>query len=316
MGQQPGNARVEAVRRFNRYYTRQIGLLQEGLLDGPFSLTEVRVLYELAQRTDASAADLGRELGLDAGYLSRLLRGFQRRRLVATQSSPHDARRRVLRLTVAGGRAFAALDARASTHAAALLAPLSDPAQRRLADAMLMIERLLGGGSPQARRTILLRDPQAGDFGWVVHRHGVLYAREYGWDRRFEALVSRVVADFAAGHDSARERCWMAELDGEVVGSVFLARDSDAVARLRLLLVEPAARGLGIGRQLIHQCIGFARHAGYTKLILWTNSVLHSARHLYESAGFHLVAEEPHDHFGRNLIGETWELALNAQDSA
>lgn len=302
--------RVEAVRGFNRFYTRQIGVLREGLLGSPFSLTEVRVLYELAHRDQPTATDLGRALGLDAGYLSRILRGFQRRGLIEKARSHADGRETLLSLTRKGRRTFAPLDARSSAEIGGLLRRLSPPGQARLVEAMRTIEGLLGGAERQHQTPFLLRPHQPGDMGWVVHRHGVLYAQEYGWDERFEALVAEIVATFIRNFDPKRERCWIAERDGEIVGSVFLVKQSKMVAKLRLLLVEPAARGLGLGSRLVSECERFARQAGYRKIVLWTNSVLRAARHIYEEAGYRLVHEERHHSFGHDLIGETWELFL------
>ncbi len=308
--------RVAAVRRFNRFYTRQIGVLQEGLLGSPFSLTEVRVLYELAHRDEPTATDLARALGLDAGYLSRILRGFQRRGLVEKTPSPADGRQTLLSLTKKGERTFAPLDARSSAEIGALLRGLSPDRQRRLMEAMRTIEHLLGGAEPEHQTPFLLRPHQPGDMGWVVHRHGVLYAQEYGWDERFEALVAEIAATFIRNFDPKRERCWIAERDGEIVGSVFLVKQSKAVARLRLLLVEPKARGLGLGRRLVSECERFARQAGYRKIVLWTNSVLRAARRVYEEAGYRLVHEERHHSFGHDLIGESWELDLRPAPEA
>jgi DNA-binding MarR family transcriptional regulator/N-acetylglutamate synthase-like GNAT family acetyltransferase len=301
--------RVRAVRRFNRFYTGRIGVLQEGYLASPFGLAEVRVLYELAHRDAATAGELARELGLDPGYLSRILRGFVRRGLVAKEVSRADGRRRLLRLTPAGRDAFAPLQERSRAEIRALLGRLPAPDQERVVAAMATVEGLLDV-RPEPPVPYLLRPPRPGDMGWVVGRHGVLYADEYGWDERFEGLVAGIVAAFVAGQDPKRERCWIAERDGEPVGSVFLVAESEAVAKLRLLLVEPRARGLGIGGRLVEECVRFARAAGYRTLTLWTNDVLHAARHLYERAGFRLVASEPHHSFGHDLVGETWELAL------
>jgi DNA-binding MarR family transcriptional regulator/N-acetylglutamate synthase-like GNAT family acetyltransferase len=303
------SAPVSAIRRFNRFYTKQIGVLREGHLDSPFSLTEVRVLYELAHRDGRTSAELARELGLDAGYLSRILRSFEKRELVEKTKSESDARQAHLRLTDAGRGAFAGLDARAEDEIAALVQRVSPDDWRRLTDAMRTIERVLAP-KPEARRSYLIRTHHPGDIGWVVYRHGVLYAREYGWDERFEALVAQIVAEFVHNFDPRRERCWIAEQDGERVGSVFLVRKSDTVAKLRLLLVEPKARGLGIGHRLVDECIRFARQAQYQRMTLWTNSILHAARRIYEAAGFQLVSEEPHAMFGENLIGQTWEVDL------
>ncbi len=299
--------RVSAVRRFNRYYTRVIGALQEGLLQSRFTLAEARVLYELAQRDDLTATDLGRELELDPGYLSRILQRFERDGLIAREPSRTDRRRCLLSLTEAGRDAFAPLDARSREEIATLLAGLPDPAQTSLVTAMNRIETLLGGPRPAPW---LLRQHRPGDIGWVVARHGALYAEEYGFDARFEALVARVAGEFLAQHDPIRERCWIAEHDGVNVGSVFLVRKSDEEAKLRLLLAEPAARGLGIGRRLVAECIGFAGATGYSRVTLWTNEALAAARAIYQQAGFHLVASAPHRDFGPPMVGEDWELAL------
>ena len=300
---------VDAVRRFNRFYTRQIGVLEEGLLSSPFSLPEARVLYELAHRDQPTATELCKELRLDAGYLSRILRGFARRGLLTRRPSHSDARRSLLALTPDGRSAFVLLDQAARDQIGAMLEPLSDSGRGRLLQAMRTIETLLGA-APEPGAPYLLRTHQPGDLGWIVHRHGVLYAEEYGFDEQFEALVAEIVAQFARHHDPRRERCWIAERDGAPVGSVMLVRQSEEVAKLRLLLVEPAARGLGIGARLVQECERFARRAGYRTITLWTNSVLHAARRIYEHAGYRLVREEAHHSFGRDLIGETWELTL------
>jgi DNA-binding MarR family transcriptional regulator/N-acetylglutamate synthase-like GNAT family acetyltransferase len=301
--------RVAAVRRFNRFYTRRIGVLNGGLLDSPFSLSEVRVMFELAHQPNLTATALREMLGLDAGYLSRLLRGLEERGLVERTSSAADGRVSHLNLTARGREAFGTLDRRASDEARALLATLPVAQQRRLLSAIQTVEEILA--APAGRATpYLLRPHQPGDMGWVVHRHGVLYAQEYGWDERFEALVAEVVASFIQHFDAARERCWIAEKDGEIVGSVFVVKKSKTMAKLRLLLVEPSARGLGLGTRLVDECIRFSRQVGYRKLTLWTNHVLDAARHIYEKAGFRLVDEEPHSRFGRDLIGQTWELDL------
>jgi DNA-binding MarR family transcriptional regulator/N-acetylglutamate synthase-like GNAT family acetyltransferase len=301
--------RVGEVRHFNRFWTRQIGVLREGYLESPFSLTEVRVLYELAHREETTASELGEELGLDAGYLSRILRGFEKDGLIRKRPSEADGRRRLLRLTERGREAFAPLDARSRSEIGAMLGGMSIAGQERLVKAMRAIEGLLSV-RPDPMVPYLLRSHQPGDMGWVVHRHGVLYAREYGWDERFEALVAEIVARFIQHYDPRVERCWIAERDGEVVGCVFLVRESEEIAKLRLLLVEPEARGLGIGSRLVEECIRFARQAGYLKITLWTNDVLTSARRIYESMGFQLVHEKPHHSFGHDLEGQTWELML------
>ncbi len=301
--------RVGDIRHFNRFWTRQIGVLREGYLESPFSLTEVRVLYELAHREVTTAGELGKELGLDAGYLSRILRGFEKHGLIHKRPSEADGRRRLLRLTERGREAFAPLDARSRSEIGAMLGGISRAKQERLVGAMRTIEGLLGV-RPEPVVPYLLRPHRPGDMGWVVHRHGVLYAREYGWDERFEALVAQIVADFVNNYDPARERCWIAEMGGEIAGCVFLVRASESVAKLRLLLVEPEARDLGLGTRLVEECIRFARQSGYTTLTLWTNSVLDAARHIYEKHGFELVEEEEHHSFGRDLVGQNWELAL------
>jgi DNA-binding MarR family transcriptional regulator/GNAT superfamily N-acetyltransferase len=306
----PG-ARGEAVRRFNRFYTRQIGLLRDELWRTPFSLTQARVLYELAQHESTTATHLGGELGLDPGYLSRILRGFQKRGLLDRRPSPADRRQVLLTLTEAGQKAFAEMNAASRAEVQAMLGGLPEADQERLVDAMRTIEGVLGA-RPEHRVPYLLRPHQSGDLGWIVQRHGVLYEREYRWDERFEALVAEIVAGFVRDLDPSRERCWIAEREGRNVGSVLLVRDPDReqVAKLRLLLVEPEARGLGIGARLVHECTRFARRTGYRTIALWTNSVLHAARALYEREGYRLVREEPHHSFGHALVGQTWELEL------
>jgi DNA-binding MarR family transcriptional regulator/N-acetylglutamate synthase-like GNAT family acetyltransferase len=301
---------IEAVRRFNRFYTRRIGVLQEGLLDSPWSLTEVRVMYEVAHRPGVAAAELATDLGLDRGYLSRILRRFEDEGLLARETATTDARRRHLRLTAKGKRAFAPLDKRSRQQVDALLGPLDDDGRQRLLSALQTVERALAPATPSKAEAIL-RGHRPGDIGWVVQRHGELYFREYGYDERFEALVAGIVAHFVERFDPSRERCWIAELDGERVGSIFLVAQSKTIAKLRLLLVEPAARGLGLGRRLVTECIAFAREAGYRKVVLWTQGELDAARHLYAEAGFHKTGESRHDSFGRRgLIAETWELKL------
>jgi DNA-binding MarR family transcriptional regulator/GNAT superfamily N-acetyltransferase len=301
--------RVEAIRRFNRFYTKQIGALQEGLLKSPFSLTEARVLYELAQHEEVTARALSDELGLDRGYLSRILRGFRHKGLVERRPSETDGRKSMLRLTDSGQDVFAKLDNDSRVEVETMLTKLSEAEQLRLVDSMRRVEDLLGA-SPEPKVSYILRPHQPGDMGWVVHRHGVLYAQEYGWDERFEALVAEIAAKFIQQLDPARERCWIAEKDGENVGSVFLVKKSDRVAKLRLLIVEPRARGLGIGKRLVQECLRFARRVGYRKVTLWTNDVLHAARHIYEQEGFRLVERKPHAIFGVPLVGETWEKDL------
>jgi DNA-binding MarR family transcriptional regulator/N-acetylglutamate synthase-like GNAT family acetyltransferase len=305
--------RTDAVRRFNRFYTRQIGLLQEGLLDTPFSLTEARVLYELAHRDKSTAADIGSELGLDAGYLSRILENFEKRKLVEKTPSEIDRRQSFLTLTKQGRKIFAPLEARSKAQVAAMLATLPEGGRRRLIGAMETVQGLLEKSTESAGSSAeqyLLRPHQPGDMGWVVHRHGVLYAQEYGYDETFEALVAEIVAKFIQHYDAQRERCWVAEREGEIAGSVFLVSESKTVAKLRLLLVEPSARGLGIGARLVAECVQCARPAGYKKIVLWTQSELDAARHLYKKAGFQVIQKKHHHSFGKPLTAETWEVVL------
>jgi DNA-binding MarR family transcriptional regulator/N-acetylglutamate synthase-like GNAT family acetyltransferase len=302
-------ARIDAVRGFNRFYTQKIGVLREGLLESPFSLTEARVIYELAQREGATASALCRDLDLDAGYLSRILRRFEQRRLIIRAPSAADGRQSLLALTKTGRNAFARLDRRSRAEIGALLHGLAVVNQARLVAAMRDIERLLGIPTPGAA-AYRLRPPRPGDMGWVVQSHGALYAEEYGWDESFEALVATIVAKFIHRRAPARERCWIAERDGAAVGSVFLVRQAPTVAKLRLLLVDRRARGLGIGAGLVEECVRFAREAGYRKVTLWTQSVLVPARKIYSAAGFRLAREEPHHSFGHDLVGENWELKL------
>ena len=309
-GAEPDFARrVEAVRRFNRFYTQQIGVLREGLLRSPYSLTEVRVLYEISRRDDPTAAEMCKDLGLDAGYLSRILRDFARKGFVEKRPSKSDGRQSLLRLTKTGEKEFAALNARQDEEVSAMLNNLSPEDHARLIEAMRTMQGLLGS-QPEQKVPYILRPHHPGDIGWIVHRHGTLYSQEYGWDEHFEALVAQIVADFIKNYDPKRERCWIAERDGEIVGSVFLVKKSKTIGQLRLLLVEPKARGLGIGKRLVDECIRFARRVGYRKIMLWTNDVLDAARHIYEEAGFRLIKEEAHHSFGHDLVGQNWELTL------
>jgi DNA-binding MarR family transcriptional regulator/GNAT superfamily N-acetyltransferase len=301
--------RVDAVRRFNRFYTRQIGLLGKGYLESPFTLAEVRVLYELAHRDSPTASEIAQALGLDAGYLSRMLLSFRKRGFLARKTSDRDARQSHLSLTGKGRMAFAGLEAKSVAGVSKLMERLSPVEQSRLIGAMGTIEGLLGERA-EPKAPYLLRTHQPGDMGWVIHRHGVLYAEEYGWDERFEALVAEIAAEFVKNFDEKRERCWIAERDGAMVGSVFLVKKTDRVAKLRLLLVEPSARGLGIGGRLVNECVRFARQAGYRRITLWTQSNLDAARHIYRKAGFRVVKRERHESFGHKLTGETWELSL------
>jgi DNA-binding MarR family transcriptional regulator/GNAT superfamily N-acetyltransferase len=309
----PAASRIAAVRAFNRFYTRRIGLLQRGLLDSPYSLTQVRVLYELAHAKDPTATELGDLLGLDAGYLSRILSEFERSQLITRTRSRADGRASHLALTAKGRTTFAGLNSRQSDEVAQLLAPLPDDAQGELVDSMQRIEKVLS--DRVSRKKVVLRPQRVGDMGWVMFRHGVIYHQEYKWDERFEALVGEIVVNFLENFDSARERCWIAEIDGERVGSIFLVKESNSVAKLRLLLVEPSARGHGVGRLLVEECIAFARRTGYQRITLWTNSVLDAARHLYIEAGFELVKEERHARFGKQLLGQHWSLDLQSRAS-
>jgi len=301
--------RIDAVRQFNRFYTQKIGVLHEGLLSSPFSLTEVRVLYELAHRERPVASEVGKDLGLDPGYLSRILSSFKAKGFINSKPSEQDGRQSILRLTEKGKTAFAPLNERARDEIGILLGVLNESDQIRLVQAMESIKELLSPG-PKNKTPYLLRPHQPGDMGWVVHLHGMLYAQEYGWDDTFEALVAGIVAKFIQNFDPKRERCWIAEIDGEIVGSGFLVKESETVSKLRLLIVHPKARGLGIGKRMVNECLRFARQAGYRKTMLWTNNVLLAARHIYETMGFKLVLEEPHHSFGHDLVGETWELEL------
>jgi len=308
--------RAGAMRRFNRYYTRQVGLLAGQFLDSPFTLTEARVLYELAAPSQSpsaakhapTATALIRQLGLDPGYLSRILRRFQRLGLLTRQPSATDGRQSLLRLTPKGRRAFQALDRSSQRDHEALLGALPEPEQARLVAAMQTIETVLAG--PAAPLSPVLRAPRAGDLGWVVARHGALYAQEYGFDQSFEALVAEIVAGFVQHYDPQRERAWIAELDGQNAGSVFLVKKTNEVAKLRLLLLEPAARGHGLGARLVDECVRFARQAGYRQVALWTQSVLLAARHIYAQFGFKLVDSGAHHSFGHDLVEETWLLDL------
>ncbi len=299
---------VAAIRRFNRFYTRKIGVLEQQLLHSPFSLTEARVLFELAQNDNLTAREIGAKLGLDAGYLSRIVHSFTEKNLVTRKPVPTDKRQYRLALTAKGHLAFGRLNQTSHADVADMLKALPAGGGQRLVDAMATIERLLDDetGRPEAT----LRTHRPGDMGWVVQQHGALYAREFGWDISFEALCAEIVAQFLKDFDPSRERCWIAEIDGKQVGSVFLVKHSDEVAKIRLLLIDPAGRGIGLGKRLVDECIAFARSCGYRKITLWTQSMLLAARGIYERAGFVRVASEPHHSFGQDLIGETWELTL------
>jgi DNA-binding MarR family transcriptional regulator/N-acetylglutamate synthase-like GNAT family acetyltransferase len=295
--------RAEAVRRFNRFYTRHIGVLHEHLLASEFSLTEVSILYELAHRPAISTSDLCRELNLDAGYVSRVVSGFEKKGLVAKTRSAADARIGQLELTGQGRAAFAPLDDASRNEIIAVLEQLPEPVQTRLVDAMTRIQDILGDSAPAG---YVLRDPRPGDMGLVVANQAVVYAREFGWNSEYEALVAEIVSKFIREFDRTCERCWIAEKDGKMVGSVFVVRQDESTAKLRLLYVDDCARGLGIGRRLVDECLRFAKQAGYQRMVLWTNSVLADARRIYEKAGFQLVEEAPHHSFGKDLVGQVW----------
>jgi DNA-binding MarR family transcriptional regulator/GNAT superfamily N-acetyltransferase len=300
---------IAAVRAFNRFYTRKLGVLDQHLMKSPFSLSEARVLYELAHRDDLSAKEIGAELGLDAGYLSRIVQNFDDSGLITRKPLASDRRQYRLGLTAKGRQAFAKLDRSSHDEVGTMLAALPRGARGQLIGAMGTIERLLGAADAPSPRAIL-RDHRPGDMGWVVQSHGALYASEYGFDSSFEGLVAEIAAKFLASFDASRERCWIADIDGAQVGSIFLVRHSDDVAKLRLLLVDPAGRGQRLGQRLVAECIGFAKACGYRKITLWTQSILVVARRIYQDAGFVLVATEPHRSFGQSLIGETWEREL------
>lgn len=299
---------ISSVRAFNRFYTRQLGVLGQRLLESPFSLSEARVLYELAHRDGPAAREIGTELDLDPGYLSRIVQKFGDDGLITRKPLPADRRQYQLSLTAKGRQAFAKLDRSSHEDVAKTLRPLSEADRRRLTAAMSTIEGLFGAARAPTAAT--LREPRPGDMGFVVQSHGARYASEYGFDSSFEALVAEIAAKFLNSFDASRERCWIAEIDGAPVGSVFLVRHDDEIAKLRLLLVEPAGRGHGLGRRLVGECIAFARACGYRKITLWTQSILTAARKIYQDAGFELVASEPHRSFGQSLIGETWEMKL------
>ncbi len=302
---------VAAMRRFNRFHTKMVGALNDRLLSSEFSLPQMRVLYEVANAPASgrvSAADLGRDLGLDAGYLSRLVTGLEKRGLLTRLPSKENAKRLDLELTDKGRITFAKLNAASASEVADLLGKLTPAEQRQVVGSMGRIERLLGANKPDAIFT--LRDPEPGDLGYIIHRQTRLYAIEYGWDWTFEALLGEIVSKFITKFDPARDRCWIAESEGEIVGSVFVTRDDDETAKLRMLYVEQSARGMGLGRRLVEECIRFARAKGYKRMVLWTNDILVSARRIYEAAGFTLYEEEPHHSFGKDLVGQMWERDL------
>jgi DNA-binding MarR family transcriptional regulator/GNAT superfamily N-acetyltransferase len=305
--------RIAAARRFNRFYTRQIGVLRKNFLDSPYSLGEARVIYEIASDTAPTASDIGRALDLDAGYLSRVLRNFERRGLVERKVSAKDARQSHLALSARGRKAYKVLDDLSQSDIGAMLDKLSPTDQSRLIEAMHTIETLLDpqpAAKPAAAkpRGYKLREPVPGDFGWIVKRHAELYAQEYKWREPFEGVCAQIVADYVNNHDAKRERCWVAEMDGENVGCIFVAKDTDDVARIRLLLVDPKARGLGLGARLTEEAVRFAREAGYKKMTLWTHSVLKAARHIYQKSGFKLMRTEKHKSWGQPVVSEYWDL--------
>ena len=306
---QSSDDEIAAMRAFNRFYTRQMGLLDESLLKSTFSLAESRVIYELAHRDGLVATDLVRDLGLDAGYLSRLLKKFRTRGLLTRTMSDTDARQTVLALTPAGREAFKPLNQASRDQIATMLEHLAAVEREKLVKAIKTVQRLLGG-TEEPEIPYILRPLHVGDIGWIIHRQGILYAEEYGWDETYEALVAEILGAFVTSFDPKFERAWIAEREDEVVGSVFVVRKSDEVAKLRLLYVEPSARRLGIGRKLVAECICFARSRGYKTLTLWTNDVLVSARRIYEASGFKLADEKGHHAFGKDLVGQNWDLAL------
>ena len=306
------DSHVAAVRRFNRFYTRQIGALRKNFLDSPYSLGEARVLYEIGNGKSRTATDIGRALDLDAGYLSRVLRDFEKRALIRRETSECDARQSHLALSPRGRKAFVLLNRLSQRDIGAMLRKLAPEQQTQLIAAMNTIEQLLDedGAKPLGRSRHIVREPRPGDFGWIVKRNAEIYAEEYGWTAPFEGVCSQIVADFVNKFDPKRERCWIAEMNGENVGSIMLANDGDDTARVRLLLLDPKARGLGLGAHLVDECIRFARRAGYKKITLWTHSVLTAARHIYQKAGFRLTRTERHRSWGRPVVSEHWDLEL------
>jgi DNA-binding MarR family transcriptional regulator/GNAT superfamily N-acetyltransferase len=300
---------TEAVRRFNRFYTRRIGVLEESLLGSGLTLSQARVVFELGRRGEWTAGGMASEVGLDAGYVSRLLGSLEKRKLIARRPSETDGRQAIVSLTAKGRERYQLVDGRSQEQIARMLAGLAPPDRQRLLSAMATIESLTGDGPPPV--PYVIRPHRPGDIGWVISRHGALYAEEYGWDETFEGMVAEIAGGFLKGFDARRERCLIAEREGRIVGSAFLVKGPDkGAAKLRLLYVEPNARGLGIGARLVEECRVFARSAGYQRIVLWTNSVLESARRVYEAAGYRLIASEPHHSFGHDLVGETWELEL------
>jgi len=310
MGDTALEKRIADVRQFNRFYTQKIGVLHEGLLRSDFSLAESRIVYELGSRGTATAAELARDLELDAGYFSRLVRGLERRGFLSRKKSKADGRQMLLRLTAQGRKRYQVLDRRSHDDIAEMLVGLSEGEQKRLMSAFATITQLWTPAGEGAAQSYLLRPQRVGDMGWIIHRHAALYGREYGWDWTFESMVAKVAAEFIDNFKPGRECCWIAEKDGEVVGSAVVVEQSPTIAKLRLVYVEPHTRGLGIGKRLVEQCMDFARDAGYRSMTLWTNDILHAARAIYQKAGFALVKSEPHRSFGHELVGEYWKTRL------
>ena len=306
---------IARVRAFNRDYTRRIGVLSEGLLDSPYSLTQVRVMYEIAHRSGVTAGELADELDLDRGYLSRMLKGFETKKLLVRTPAPEDGRRQHLRMAPAGMRVFAPLEKRSQEQVRGMLTALDEERRRVMLEAMDTIQGALDKNKGDHTRQLTLRSHRPGDMGWVVQRHGEIYHQEYGWNEEFEALVAEITAEFVRKLDVTRERCWIAEHDGRRVGCIFLVAKDATTAKLRLLLVDPDTRGLGVGRKLVAECVRFARVAGYRKIVLWTQETLTAARHLYAEAGFVKTAREPHRSFGHDLVGETWERELHGGET-
>jgi DNA-binding MarR family transcriptional regulator/GNAT superfamily N-acetyltransferase len=300
---------VAAVRRFNRFYTQHLGVLRSDWLDSPFSLTEARVLYEIRQRDRATATEIGRDLGLDAGYMSRILRRFHKAGLIRKEASPDDGRQSFLTITARGRKAFDPLEQQTERQVGGVLGRLPAPEQDQLVAAMSAIERMIGS-APEQPGEIVLREPKPGDLGWIVQRHAELYLQEYGWAENFEGICAQIVADYVKNFDPACERCWIAEMDGRNVGCIFLVKDSEKVARLRLLLVDPAARGRGLGTRLTDECVRFARDCGYQRITLWTHQILTAARHVYQQAGFRLTSSEAKKSFGKDVVSEYWDMTL------
>jgi DNA-binding MarR family transcriptional regulator/GNAT superfamily N-acetyltransferase len=300
---------VKTIREFNRYYTRKIGVLNEGLLDSPFTLTEARLFFEIGSHDDITAAILGQQLGLDAGYLSRTLNALEAQGLIQKRLSQQDRRQRLINLTEDGEQAFALLDSRSSDEIAAMINDLNPEQVGKLTGAMSSIEQILDPDD-EKKGMVYIRHNQAGDMGWVIQQHALVYSREYGWDKTFEAFVAEICAGFIKNFDAQKERCWIAEKDGQRVGSIFCVNVGDGIAKLRMLIVTREARGLGLGSRLVEECIRFAKGAGYHKMVLWTNDILVEARHIYEKYGFKLVEEEKHHSFGQALVGQNWELLL------